>query len=373
MNSRVLMVGPNSLGGASALIRTLVLALEQQADLKYLPTVERRPLKESGKLTVQNMALAISQYARFLCAVLRFRPHIVHLHTSQGLGWLKDSLFIVMGKACRCRVVLHVHAADFGVLYDQSPRLMQWYSRKTMGLADAVIAVSEEWGRRLAHIVPADRVFTFKNCTAVDALPPHFAERSEDVAKALFLGSVGPRKGVLDLLEAMSRLKSSGIPMHLWVAGNEESEGDLLRARARLEELHLEDVCQLLGYVRGERKAQLLSEASLFALPSYQEGLPIAILEAMAAGLAIVATPVGGIPEVVRDGFNGFLVTPGDVDALAGKLTVLANDRPLCEVMGRRSREIVEQELNVKPYVKRLVTLYESLLGAKPDAGFSSP
>jgi glycosyltransferase involved in cell wall biosynthesis len=87
----------------------------------------------------------------------------------------------------------------------------------------------------------------------------------------------------------------------------------------------------------------------------------MAILEAMAAGLAVVATPVGGIPEVIRDDYNGFLVTPGDVEALAEKLAILANDRHLREVMGRRGREIAEQELDVKPYVERLVALYESL------------
>jgi glycosyltransferase involved in cell wall biosynthesis len=159
----------------------------------------------------------------------------------------------------------------------------------------------------------------------------------------------------------MGYLNSSDCSLHLWIAGDEEREGDLARARTRLEELDLEDRCQLVGTVRGESKTQLLDEASLFVLPSYNEGLPMAILEAMAAGLAVVATPVGGIPEVIRDDYNGFLVTPGDVEALAEKLAILANDRHLREVMGRRGREIAEQELDVKPYVERLVALYESL------------
>jgi glycosyltransferase involved in cell wall biosynthesis len=358
------MIGPGKgvIGGISTLAETLVPVLEQQVDLLYLPTVRRRPLKESGKVSLQNMALAVSQYARFLYALHRFRPHIIHLHTSQSVAWLKDTFFILVGKAHRCHIVLHMHGGNFDELYDKSARCVQSYTRRVMGLADAVIAVSAEWRRRLAHIVHFDRVFTFRNCIAIDAILPRFSHRSTNGVKALFLGTIGPGKGAFDLLEAMGRLKTRGCSLHLWVAGYEERDGDLARARTRLEELHLEDMCQLVGTVQGLRKAQLLSEASLFVLPSYHEGLPMAILEALAAGLPVVATPVGGIPEVIKDGYNGFLVTPGDVEALAEKLAILANDRHLCEVMGRRSRKIAKQELDVKPYVKRLVALYESLV-----------
>lgn len=363
MKIRVLMVGPGEgvPGGITTLAETLVPVLEQQVDLLYLLTARRRTLKEAGKISPQNIAGAVSQYARFLCALYRFRPHMIHLHTTQSLGWLKDTFFILMGRAYGCHVVLHPNAADFGELYAEKPRFVKYYTRRAMMLADVVIAVSAEWKRLLARIVPVDRVYIFKNCIAVDAVLPRFSHRSTNGAKALFLGSVGPRKGAFDLLEAMSCLKSRGCSLQLWIAGDEERKGDLVRARTRLKELQLEDTCQLVGIVRGARKAQLLSEANFFVLPSYHEGLPLAIAEAMAAGLAVITTPVGGIPDAVKDGYNGFLVAPGDVDALAEKLATLANNKHLCGEMGRRSREIAEQELDVKPYVERLVALYESL------------
>jgi glycosyltransferase involved in cell wall biosynthesis len=360
----VLMLGPGEgvIGGISTLVEAVMPTLEQRVDLAYFPTVRRRPLKESGTISLRNMALAVSQYIRFLSALHRFRPRIVHLHTSQGVAWLKDTFFVLVGKLCRCRIVLHVHAADFDELYANNARLVQCYTRRVMGLADAVIAVSAEWRRRLAQIVPIERVSTFRNCIMVDAVVPPFSYRSTNGPKALFLGSIGPRKGAFDLLEAMGRLKSNGTTLYLWVAGYEERDGDLERALTRVRELQLADMCQLVGTVRGERKNQLLSEASLFVLPSYNEGLPMAILEALAAGLAIIATPVGGIPELVKDGYNGFLVSPGDLDALSEKLGTLASDPQLRGLMGQRSREIAEQKLNVNSYVGRLVALYESLV-----------
>jgi glycosyltransferase involved in cell wall biosynthesis len=340
---------------------TIVPVLKQHVDLLYFFTVRHRSVKESGKVSLQNIAFAISQYARFLSALYRFRPHIIHLHTSQDIGWLKDTFFVLVGKAYHCRIVIHVHAADFDELYARKSGPIQHYTRTVMELADAVIALSEEWANRLTNIVPAERVFTFKNCIAVDAVSPQPSYRPKDKPRALFLGTIGTRKGAFDLLEAMGRLKSRGSPLQAWIAGDEERKGQLHIAHARVKESQLGHSCQLLGIVRGKEKAELLSKASLFVLPSYNEGLPMAVLEAMAAGLAVVSSPVGGIPEVVKDGYNGFLVTPGDVETLAEKLAILAGDTDLREIMGKRSREIIERELDVKPYVVRLVALYKSL------------
>ncbi len=343
------------------MIQTIVPSLEQKVDLLYVPTVRQRPLKDSGRISVQNMTLAIAQYARFGSALHRFRPEIMHIHTSQGLGWLKDSLFVVVGKAYRCRIALHVHASDFGQLYGQKGRFIQWYTRRVMELADAVIAVSMEWKTRLAEIVPAERIYALRNCIAVDDAPHTPPRHSTNGVKALFLGSVGVRKGIFDLLEALSYARLHGSSLELWVAGSEERNGDISRARTRVEELHLEGVCQFVGDVRGEEKRRLLTEADLFVLPSYHEGLPMAILEALSAGLAIVASAVGGIPEIIKDGYNGYLVTPGDVPALAEKLMLLANDPHMCQEMGRHSREIAEQELGVETYCEQVIALYESL------------
>jgi glycosyltransferase involved in cell wall biosynthesis len=362
---RVLMIGPGQgvIGGISSLVQVLLPVLSQHVDLLYLPTVHQRPPSQSGKVSLQNTALAMSQYVRFLQALVRFHPHIIHLHTSQGIAWYKDTLFVLIGKACRRRVVLHMHGGDFDLLYDKSNRLLQYYSRSALTLADAIIEVAEQRRIRLAHIVPLERVSVLRNCIGVKAILSCYPNRSTDGAKVLFLGVVGPSKGAFDLLQAMARLKMGGCPFQLWIAGHEERQGDLARARALLRELDLEDLCHLVGTVQGASKSQLLREASLFALPSYHEALPMAILEAMAAGLPIVTTAVGGIPEVVKDGYNGFLVKPGDVETLAEKLAILANDQHLREAMGRRSREIAEQELDVAPYMKRLVALYESLVG----------
>jgi len=363
MKLRVLMLGPGQdvMGGITTFVQVLIPVLEQHVDLKYLITVRNRQTKDSGRLSARNILLAISQYIRFLIALVWFHPKIIHIHTSQGIAWLKDTFFVLIGKAWGSRIILHIHGGNFDEIYNKSHRLIRNYTQKVLELADAVIAVSEVLSKRLTHIVLVNHILTFKNCIAVDTVPARLSCCPTNGAKALFLGVIGPSKGTYDLIEAMAFLKARGISLTLWIAGLEEREGDIDKARAKIRKLDLEGVCQFVGAVYGANKSQLLNDASLLVLPSYHEALPMALLEAMAAGLPIVATRVGGIPEVVVDGYNGFLVEPGNVEALAEKLSVLASDPHLCQVMGKRSREISERELDVKPYVKRLVALYESI------------
>ncbi len=364
MRTRVLMLGPQAFGGISTLIQTIVPNLEQRADFLYVPTVLRRPLSKAGKISVENISLAITQYTRLIAALRRFHPQVVHIHTSQGLGWLKDSVFILLSKIAGCQVILHVHAADFGELYGQKRRVIRWYTRRIMGMADAVVAVSTEWKARLANIVDPARIHILRNCISIDDTPLATPRARANGMKALFMGSIGARKGIFDLLEAMSYVKEQGSHLVLWIAGSEERAGEMAKAQSWADALHLGDVCQFVGDVRGEGKKRLLSAAHIFVLPSYHEGLPMAILEALSAGLPVIASAVGGIPEIVLDGHNGYLVNPGDVKALAEKLILLANDPLKCEEMGKRSREIAQQELNVEIYCERLVALYESLVAA---------
>lgn len=366
MTTKVLMLGPGEGvgGGIMALNEAVVPVLGRYVDLLYIPTVENRPLSESGRISARNVARVLSQYARFFNGLIRFRPQIIHLHTSRSIAWLKDTFFVLAGKACGCRVVLHMHGGGFLEIYYSSTHLMQKYTRWILNLADKVIEVAEDRGKRLTQIVPAQRIVVFRNCIDVASFALRQPGRVSVNTCVLFLGVVGPSKGTFDLLEAAARLKSRGCSLTFYIAGSEERAGDLARARARVQELDLVDMCYLPGMIRGASKSRLLEDCDLFALPSYQEALPMAVLEAMAAGLPVIATPVGGIPEVIRDGYNGYLVDPGDVEALAEKLNVLAGDPRRCEIMGQRSREIAERELDVNPYVERLVALYASITGS---------
>lgn len=361
---RVLMIGPGEGvgGGISTLVETFLPELKKHIEVNFLASVRNRALKDSGRFTFRNLIIALSLYFRFGIALVRYRPNIIHIHTSQGIAWLKDTLLVLIGKAAGCLVVLHLHGGNFDRIYDAYPRSLQAYTRKILKAADGLISVSEEWKNRLAKIVPANKVSAIRNCIDTHTFQSNGNRPGSDGVNLLFLGRIGPQKGIYELIEAFHAIQSDGTAKRLWLVGPEENPGDALNAQALLEKYQLTATCTLAGEVSRERAIQYFRDASIFVLPSYYEGLPMVVLEALSAGLPVVATPVGGIPEVVIDGENGFLVPVGDVQALKEKIEILCADAELRAAMGRRSREIAERELNVNAYVGQLIQLYSRLL-----------
>lgn len=360
---RVLMIGPGrSLpSGITALVNTILPLLEKQTGLHYLTTVRNRPLGKSGRFNLHSLGLAISQYVRFLAACIRFNPSVIHLHTSQGIAWLKDSFYVWMARAFGKKIVVHVHAADFSELYEKWPAWLRKYSRSVLQASDAILAVSIGWGSVLKTIAPPERVHVFLNCIAAVDGAGESRHMKKPLLQLLYIGNLGMRKGAFDLIEALGRLDGLACTLETWLAGYEESPGQMDKARDRIAFLGLQEVCHLTGGIDGKRKDELLHQADLFVLPSYHEGLPMSVLEALAQGLPVISTIVGGIPEVVHDGENGLLVSPGDIENLACSIHRLASNLDMRESMGKRSREIASQILNPDLYVQRLVALYRSL------------
>lgn len=283
---------------------------------------------------------------------LATRPgiRIVHIHTAAGRSFPKHLVYAAAARLMGRKVVLHCHASRFRVWFGEQSPSRQRRILSRMRKLDRLVCLSQAWKDYFVSIgLPEDRVVVLNNITpeAPAGLPP----RVRPPLRLLFLGEIGPRKGVFDLLEAMK-----GIPegVMLDIGGNKMEE----ELRDAIRKGGLGDRVCFHGFVSGDQKRQLLSRAHVFVLPSYNEGLPIGILEAMSYGCAVISTPVGGIPEVVAQ--NGILVPPGDVDAL--REAILSVTRPgTAEQMGAVSLE------KVKPFypssvMADLEKMYHSLL-----------
>jgi glycosyltransferase involved in cell wall biosynthesis len=177
----------------------------------------------------------------------------------------------------------------------------------------------------------------------------------------LFLGDFSQRKGVRDLLAAAPAVLRRRPDARFVVAGGQPPVDVAAQAAP------LGDAVHFPGFVRGADKLRRLQEASLLALPSYAEGMPVAVLEAMAAGLPVVATPVGGVPDFFRDGFNGRLTPPGDVPALAAAIVRLLDDPAAAQAMGRHNRQQALEQFAVPQYARRLLEVYHQVVGRLVD------
>jgi len=222
-----------------------------------------------------------------------------------------------------------------------------------------VVVLSGEWREWVTQTMPGTRVLVIPNCVRLPALPARRRQGEAGETVLLFMGRIGRRKGIYDLLHALSILRRErGVAFRLQVGG----DGEVERARDLAERLGIGKAVCFKGWLRGQAKDEAFREADLYVLPSYNEGLPMSVLEAMSFGLPVVTTPVGGTGSVVTDGDDGYLVAPGDIHALADRLQLLIENRALRCRMGRAARQTIEQRFSGKVVCAQWAGLYRELL-----------
>jgi glycosyltransferase involved in cell wall biosynthesis len=275
--------------------------------------------------------LALRAAVRLVLRCTRCHGAVLHVHAACRGSYARKAMLSRLGKLLGARTVLHVHGADFDEWYRGSGPRGQERIRRFLKRADAVIAVSDYWNRFLSDIAGRS-VETVRNTVDAEAFPRVERDRRSSTIKLLFLGLVSERKGAFELLKALRRaLDAPAAPdLKLVLAGN----GELEKARALVRELDLAGHVEIPGWIGPEEKLRRLAEADVFVLPTRHEGLPMAMLEAMSTGLPVITTPVGGIPEVVRDGETGLLVDPGNAAALAEAMARLSADPDLRHRLG---------------------------------------
>lgn len=296
----------------------------------------------NGDGTLAQKALLAARATRDFGLLLgEKRRAAVHIHAAAGAGFWREAAFMAAALAAGCPVVLQLHGTGF----DASIR---WFLEHA-----AAVCVPCEASRTLVKRIS-------RNADVVVTPPPVAISVPELASKPnliLFLGRLEAAKGIYDLLDAVARVRAAVPDLRLACAG----EGDRIGVAHYAERLGIADAVKFTGWVGPSGKRALLEHAAVFALPSCDEALPVSLIEAMSAGVPVVATPVGGIPEVVCEGASGFLVAPGDKGALERALRRLLMDRKLAARMGAAARETARARFSPERALPVLENLYESL------------
>jgi len=248
-----------------------------------------------------------------------------------------------------------VHGAEFDLFHDRAPWPVQAVIRSTLGNSAAVIALGEQWAERLKRIAPNARIHVVPN--AVAPVGPATQPALGAPVHVVFLGELGERKGTFTLLDAWAKVVvEAAVPARLTIAGSGEHE----RARSRITELGLGDSVQLRSWLAPGEVAALLRSAQVLTLPSFAEGQPMAILEAMANGLCVVASNIGGIPELLAEDC-GLLVPPGEIDALAAALCKVIDDPDERVRLGDRALDRVRTTFDPAIGWRRIEKIYREV------------
>jgi glycosyltransferase involved in cell wall biosynthesis len=311
----------------------------------------------------KKLRYCIRAWLRLMGLLAMGKVTLVHVHIATGASFWRKLLFVYPAFALRVPAILHLHSGDFDE-YAEAP-LRRWLVRDMFERAACIVVLSDTWQQWAATVCHNPNIVPIYNPVR---LPPAVDARQRDACCILFLGQMIEFKGVYDLLRAAAHLRHRHPRMKLVMAG----DGQVQQVRSEAERLGLQDHVEVLEWVSGAAKLALLERAAIYALPSYCEGLPMSVLEAMAAGLPVVCTPVGGLPEAVTDGIEGRVVAPGDIAALVAALDDLLSSPERCRRMGEAARRKIEARFSDTRVLPQVENLYLQL-GAQPCLRLPGP
>lgn len=362
---RLLVVGavPPPYAGTTELTRRLLDSecLHERFDVLHLDMSDPRPLSNVGKFDSGNIRLALLHGIGFLRILVTKRPDVVYLSVAENVpGFLRDLLFLLPSHVLRRRVVIHYHGAGFRSFFERAPKVLRWLMRLTLTSSRRIIVLGESLRALFDGLVPPDKVVAVMNGVP-DVFSDDYAGPAESSGRitVTFLSNMSSTKGAFTFLEAAREVLDTCPDVKFKMAGqwfsSEEYERGLNIAREMNSSL------DVLGPVGPEAKACLLRTTDIFVFPPIgPEGLGLVILEAMAAGLPVVATRRGAIAEVVEDGVTGFLADPGDTHAIAQSIVRLIEDETLRRTMGEAGRIRYLANLTVDHWARRMCNVLEA-------------
>jgi len=301
---------------------------------------------------------ATKTFLFFLILLFGHRISLVHCHAAMRGSFWRKSLFALAARALGVPVIFHLHGSEMKTFVERQPQIIQRLISWVLEKQSVVVVLSQSWCNYVSIISPRARVKILPNYVKLPDLSNKNKFSGQTEVEVLFLGIIGNRKGVFDLLPAF-KLALTKVPgMRLIIGGN----GEVERARAMVDDLDIVENVIFAGWINGEEKVTRLRHAQIYVLPSYNEGLPVSLLEAMSWQVPVISTGVGGIPELVSDNVNGILIDAGDQTALSLALVRLAQDAELRLVMGRAGRLQVEHKFSMEVVLPELEAIYRSLI-----------
>ena len=346
----VLMVGTSLgvRGGISAVVRGYRDAgLFQRVSLRYVAT------HVDGSWRAKLVA-ALGGYVRMIAELIRMDAPLVHVHFASRASFWRKSVICLLALLWKRPYVLHLHGGEFGKFYDEEcGGFAKWLARTLLTRAALVLALAELWRVTLTRIAPQARVRVLYNSVPIPGRPPR-AVSAADAERILYSGRLSARKGTFDLITAFARISAQFPHARLICAG----DGDVPAATQLAGELGVEERVSFSGWIGPEAMRRELSSATIFALPSYAEGMPMALLEAMSWGVAVLSCPVGGIPEVITPDYDGLLVNPGDVGGIERALVKLLGSPTARARLGNAARNTVIERFSQDLAVDTLVAVY---------------
>lgn len=352
---KVLVVGPSpdrSRGGMATVIQEIRddKKLNKEFDIDIFDSFI------DSNIIVRGI-YSVWAYCRFLVTMRHY--DVYHIHVASRMSTFRKGYYVRAAKRWGKKVILHIHGAEYMEFFSELSAHRRKAVLNILKSADMVIALSQDWKDKFVS------TFGLKNCEALEnginikSLKPAITESSKYRNSFACLGRLGKRKGTYDLIDAVEIAVKDVPTLKCYLAG----DGEIEKAKELIREKKLENNIETVGWIDSKEKVRLLDHVSTVVLPSYNEGLPMSILEGMACGKAIISTTVGAIPEVVKEE-NGILITPGNVKALANAIIKCCQDKNILEEMQKNNINLIKEHYSIEVMHSKLKSIYTLVEGA---------
>lgn len=277
---------------------------------------------------------------------------IVHIHMSEPPSAIRKYLFFPFAKLLGKKTILHFHAFSPDTTINSKYKAVYKY---LFSNADCVVVLSEFWKNAVVKAFDlGGKVQVIYNPCTTEVSEKKYKRKKQ----ILYAGTINARKGYADMIRAFAKIANKHLDWNLVFAGN----GEIEQGTDLAEELGVDKQTQFLGWINGEEKDKAFKESTVFCLPSYAEGFPMSVLDAWAYELPVITTPVGGIPDIAKDGVNLLLFTPGDIDALAQRMERMITNERFRESIAKESAKLAATTFNLVTINEKVGELYRCLL-----------
>ena len=324
-------------------------------------SAELRPLDtRGGAKAIFSFWILATALVKIVCGRLSGKLAGVHVNMAERLSLFRKSAVIVTCRALGVPVVLHLHAAQLHHYYRTLPSPFQAVTRWVFSLPASCVVLGAAARRFVVDElgVPVNRVEIVINGVP-EPIEPRRKLVPGSIQRILFLGNLSERKGVTDLLQALTFPGFDVSRLEVILAGG----GDIDAYQAKAKALNIHKFVRFDGWVDQKKVAYLLAHTDVLVLASYDEGLPLVILEALANGVAVVCSPVGEIPSTLTDGLNACFVKPGDIAGLAAGLQQVLQQPLFMETLARNGRALYEQKFSLVRFFASVAKVHQCHFG----------
>jgi len=345
-------------------------SLQDDYEIEVFERIPREKFPPQARAGIRASIFRFKRFVRFFKELRRGKHRLVHIHSSDTSEFIGTTVFMLLARLAGSKVLLHIQGGDWTEFYTYHSLLRKLWTKVGLYVPDGIVVVHTEWIDRIKEMFPAANVRIIRNLLH-DQKPPDPAKVEEmrenlglssDNFVVVSVGSVGWRKGTFETLRAIPQVVSEDDTVRFVLVGGESKPGDMAKLKKGIENEKLGTWVQLAGEVERDKISLYLALGDVFLLPSFIEGMPVSIIEAMRSGLPVISTRVQGIPDVVVDGVTGILIEPGNPSQIAGNVLLLKQNERLRKKMAEAAKRVFYDRFEFSKGIEELRVLYRGII-----------